>query len=276
MTLTGGPMGVSKDHRIRIISGHYGVGKSEFASNYALKLAAEGFKTVIVDLDIVNPYFTTRGISNQLAQAGIKVFGPSGGSTANDLPALPAEIHTIFGDDSIHAVIDLGGDRAGSKVLGRYRDFFERTGYDLFYCVNVNRPFSEDIDGVLSFYDDIENGTRLTINRLANTTHLLFETTPEEILKGETICTTLARMKNITYRYLVAAQWVLEGNPPFRTAAEEIFPISLTLRPDWLDYEKGFSIPSGPSGRKSPLSYTAVDGAFSKVEEKELDSGNVQ
>ena len=43
--------------RIQMITGHYGSGKTEYAVNLALRLAAEGKKTVLADLDIVNPYF---------------------------------------------------------------------------------------------------------------------------------------------------------------------------------------------------------------------------
>jgi len=37
------------DKRIRIITGHYGSGKTEFAVNYAIRLAKTGNKDAIVD-----------------------------------------------------------------------------------------------------------------------------------------------------------------------------------------------------------------------------------
>ena len=46
--------------RIRVIIGHYGSGKTEFAVNFAIKLAEEKKKTAIIDLDVVNPYFRSR------------------------------------------------------------------------------------------------------------------------------------------------------------------------------------------------------------------------
>ena len=36
--------------RIQMITGHYGSGKTEYAVNLALRLAAEGKKTVLADL----------------------------------------------------------------------------------------------------------------------------------------------------------------------------------------------------------------------------------
>ena len=51
------------DKRIRIIVGHYGSGKTEFAVNYAIKLSQElgsTRKVAIADIDVVNPYFRSR------------------------------------------------------------------------------------------------------------------------------------------------------------------------------------------------------------------------
>ena len=46
-----------EDKRIRIVTGHYGSGKTEFAVNYVINLAKSGKKAAIADLDIVNPIF---------------------------------------------------------------------------------------------------------------------------------------------------------------------------------------------------------------------------
>ncbi len=53
-------MNMLSDNRIRLIVGHYGSGKTEFAVNYTMKLAELGRKTAIADMDIVNPYFRSR------------------------------------------------------------------------------------------------------------------------------------------------------------------------------------------------------------------------
>ena len=45
--------------RITFITGHYGSGKSEFAVNLAISEGAN----MIVDLDIINPYFRSRELA---------------------------------------------------------------------------------------------------------------------------------------------------------------------------------------------------------------------
>ncbi|MEI3363656.1 MAG: hypothetical protein V8R75_14635 [Oscillospiraceae bacterium] len=57
-------------HRISIITGHYGTGKTEFAVNLAMAMAAEGQPVMMADLDIVNPYFRSRERRTMLEQAG--------------------------------------------------------------------------------------------------------------------------------------------------------------------------------------------------------------
>mgnify|MGYP003240578704 FL=1 len=46
-------------NRIHIFTGHFGSGKTEVALNFALQEKKKGEDVVIVDLDIVNPYFRT-------------------------------------------------------------------------------------------------------------------------------------------------------------------------------------------------------------------------
>ena len=61
--------------RIQMITGHYGSGKTEYAVNLALRLAAEGKKTVLADLDIVNPYFRSYEQTKRLEAAGMYTMG---------------------------------------------------------------------------------------------------------------------------------------------------------------------------------------------------------
>lgn len=47
---------LEKDKRVRIIAGHYGSGKTEFAVNYAVALSKNAPRVVLADLDIVNVF----------------------------------------------------------------------------------------------------------------------------------------------------------------------------------------------------------------------------
>ena len=76
------------DHkRVTLFAGHYGSGKTNIAVNYALLLAGEGKRTAIADLDIVNPYFRTKGSAAELAAAGIDLISPQFANSNLYLPA---------------------------------------------------------------------------------------------------------------------------------------------------------------------------------------------
>ena len=75
---------ISNDKRIRIIIGHYGSGKSEFAMNYVTKLREEiDGKIALSDLDVVNANREQTQTANQVIDhiksienaSGLKVTG---------------------------------------------------------------------------------------------------------------------------------------------------------------------------------------------------------
>ncbi len=100
--------------RINIFTGHFGSGKTEVAVNYAFEMARTGQRTAIVDLDIVNPFFRTADAKQKLENSGIKVVLPMYANTNVDVPALPAEINTLFERKDFKLVFDVGGDDLGS------------------------------------------------------------------------------------------------------------------------------------------------------------------
>ena len=114
--------------RITLFAGHYGSGKTNIAVNYAMRLADEGKKVCIADLDIVNPYFRTKDSEQELTEKGITLISPRYANTNVDLPALPAESYRIVQDRSIFGVVDIGGDDRGAYALGRFADAIKAEG----------------------------------------------------------------------------------------------------------------------------------------------------
>ena len=108
-------------HRVTIVTGHYGTGKTEFAVNLALALAAGGERVMLADLDIVNPYFRSRERRELLEEAGVRLVATPRALADADVPALPAELHTVLEDRSVRGVLDVGGDPSGARVLARFR-----------------------------------------------------------------------------------------------------------------------------------------------------------
>ena len=74
---------------VRVVTGHYGSGKTEVSVSLAMRLAAQGVPVALADLDVVNPYFRSREQADLMTAAGIRVISSSLGHTITlDLPAV--------------------------------------------------------------------------------------------------------------------------------------------------------------------------------------------
>lgn len=172
------------DRRISIFTGHFGSGKTEVAVNYALELAHRGSKTAIVDFDIVNPYFRTADARQILEDRGIWAVVPMYANTNVDVPALPAEINTLFEKKEYRVVFDVGGDDLGARVLSRYREDIVKDDYELFFVINTRRPMTDTLEKIFEMIGEIEASARLKVTSLVNNTNLLGATTAEDIEAG--------------------------------------------------------------------------------------------
>lgn len=61
------------DRIIEAYIGEYAGGKSEISINRALELKSQGRDVKLVDLDLVEPFYTLRPIKNQLEERGLEV-----------------------------------------------------------------------------------------------------------------------------------------------------------------------------------------------------------
>ncbi len=177
--------------RIKIITGHYGSGKTEYAVNLALHLAASGKKTSLADLDIVNPYFRSYEQSARLEKAGVQVIVTSCGGVA-DIPAINPAVLSIFQNDTITGVLDIGGDPIGARVLARFAPQLQKADFELLYVLNANRPETRDVDRAFAYMRGIEEQCLQKVTGIVNNTHLCGETTLEDILKGAKLAQELS------------------------------------------------------------------------------------
>ena len=68
---------------VTVITGHYGVGKTNLAINLALDARYAGMEVRVADLDIVNPYFRSSDYRRLLEDAGVQVI------TSGSIPTDP-------------------------------------------------------------------------------------------------------------------------------------------------------------------------------------------
>ncbi len=219
-----------------IITGHYGSGKTEFVVNYAMQMAKKNNqKIAVVDLDVVNPYFRSREKATLLEENGIEVLGSSLGNQHQslDMPALPAEINKYIENPAIYSIFDVGGDGEGARVLSRFSDKIKNAGYDMYIIVNANRPMTDHADKVISYISDIQRQSRLTINGLINNTHLIRETSEEDILRGYELVKNVSIKTGIPIIFNVIPNYLKIQN--IHSKIDKVFILDeLYMRPEWL------------------------------------------
>lgn len=158
--------------KITVITGHYGCGKTNVAVNIALKLAKEGKRVTVVDLDIVNPYFRTADFGELFEEKGIRLITPMYANSNLDIPALSFDLAAIVRGEG-YVVIDVGGDPEGAVALGRYGDLLKnRSDVRLYYVVNKYRYLTSTPKEAVGLLKEIEAALGLRCGGIINNSNL--------------------------------------------------------------------------------------------------------
>ena len=221
--------------RFLVITGNYGSGKTEISLNLALKASAEG-KTTLVDLDIVNPYFRSGEKAIEMEKAGIRVLMPTYAMTTVDIPALPAEIQSVFEVPSDRVIFDVGGDDTGAAALGRYYPSFMKNRENTLMALVVNcmRPLTMRDDDILDMAERIRNRGRLEIDLLINNTNLADETTPMMIEDGEKTVLRCAEKMGVK-RVITAGKTDILNRCRLQTP---LLAIERYMVPEWMVFQE--------------------------------------
>ena len=219
------------DHRLTIIIGAYGSGKSEIAVNMSLaqRRADPDGKLLIADMDIVNPFYRSADCAPELEKAGIKVISPMYAGSNVDAPVLPAEMFVIFDDDSYKGVFDIGGEDMGAVVLGSIKKRIEETDHAIYMAVNTLRPFTSDPAQIAQMTADLQAASGFPIDGYLNNTNLLSETTPEMVLEGEKMILEASKLTGVP----LVATCVMEGVGVEETLAPELFAMTRQIYYDY-------------------------------------------
>lgn len=224
---------IKDDKRVRLFIGHYGSGKSEVSINYVTRLreVVDG-EVALADLDVVNVYFRTREKKDLMRQLGITPIDSSIQTTTLDVPAVSAEVMRPLNDGKVNYVLDVGGDNVGGRVVGRFAEHFKSDNYDMFFVINANREKTQTANEVLGYIDAIEASSKLKVTGLVNNTHLLRETTVEDVLKGQEVAREVSKIKNIPIKYVCCIENLVDKLP--KDLEGDILPIKMYLREEWM------------------------------------------
>jgi hypothetical protein len=212
---------------IVIVTGQFGSGKTEIAMELARSAAIEGERTVLLDLDVVNPYFTSSAHCDELGRHGIKVVSPVFANTNVDVPAISGAARAALLDKDAAVIVDLGGDAVGAAVLGSMADALGRGGEAaLLLAVNVYRPFTQTPETIIKLIDAIQTRARLAVTGLINNANLLEQTNIGHLHHGEAVLSEVAKRTGIPVAYHSGTQAVLAQEGSGLSG----IPLVLTLR----------------------------------------------
>ena len=167
-------------HKITVISGHFGSGKTNVAVNLALDAARAGEQVCIADLDIVNPYFRTADNAEFLRTNGVKPLVPQNANTNVEIPTLPETLGEVFYGEG-RAIVDVGGDPEGAAALGCDRDRYEAAGYDMYFVCNFYRPATLCAEDALRLLRETELASGMRFCGIINNSNLGRLTEPSTV-----------------------------------------------------------------------------------------------
>lgn len=225
---------VADDRRIRIITGHYGSGKTEFAVNYVKKLreSVEG-KVAIADLDIVNVYFRSREKKEELEAEGIQVIASNLDTAVADVPAVSGAMTMPVINKDYQYVVDLGGNDVGTLVLGRIKPLLDHTEADFFMVVNAYRPNTSTPEGIIEQMENLEYAAGLKVTGFINNTNLVRETTAECLLHGDEVLKEVTKRTGVPVKYVSYVRDVMTEEIP-EGLSGELFPMEFNMRKTWM------------------------------------------
>ena len=218
--------------RYLVLTGNYGSGKTELALNLALQFSKQ-VQTTLVDLDIVNPYFRSGEKAEEMKAAGVRMLMPTYAMTTVDIPALPAEIQSVFEALSDRVIFDVGGDDTGAAALGRFYPSFmaRRAETKMIFIINCMRPLTKEADEIIDLAERIQNRGRLKIDMLINNTNLADQTEPAMIENGERITLACAEKLGV-HEVLTAGKEEVLARCSLSTPT---VAIQRYMAPEWMD-----------------------------------------
>lgn len=199
--------------KIIILIGNYGSGKTEIAMNLAVRAAAGGKRTQVVDLDKINDYFRMSDHVKLLEEKHIDVVSPTFAGQGVTQTSVSAAVASAFAQDWDLVIFDVGGDPAGAMSLARYHQDFaalEPGQLEVYDIVNVFCPMSETAEKIIKLKGDMEGFARQTVTGFVNNSNLLNFASADDLRRGYDVIREASDMSGIPVVYTTGRRQYLE------------------------------------------------------------------
>lgn len=173
--------------------GEYASGKSENAINRALSLIDQGQQVSLIDLDLVEPFYTLRPLKKELEALGLEVVAWETRETMGLGEAgsiLKPEMRWVLKRPG-HVIIDVGYGVSGSDIFNLLEGF-EESQLKILAVLNIARPMTSDTEEIIHYLEGF-----IRVDGLINNSHLGADTDLDIIRQGSDIVTEVSRRLGI-------------------------------------------------------------------------------
>ena len=102
----------------------------------------------------------------------------------------------------------------------------------MYFVVNNNRPLTFDSENAKEYMKTIEWTSRLKVTHLVSNTNMCYETTVDDILRGDKEVVKLAEETNLPYAYTVCRRDLVEDVEG--KVQGKLLPIDIYMNPPWI------------------------------------------
>lgn len=193
--LIDGIQGMGKLNRIiEAYVGEYASGKSEISINRALELRSQGRDVKLVDLDLVEPFYTLRPIKKRLEEEGLKVItmDSRGAVGIGETGALFHPEMKWALKDGGDVIFDVGYGVGGASALHLVEGASDEEALRIYAVVNVARPLTGSVEAIIEFVSSLGK-----VDGLINNSHLGKDTDLEIIREGAVLVSRAAKAMGI-------------------------------------------------------------------------------
>ena len=166
-----------------------------------------------------------------LKELGIDVISSCSGLEAADLPSISPDVFRAFHDSGLQVVFDVGGDPVGARALAGFRQQFQAAGYDMFFVLNTNRPFTQDVDSARKMLESIEAVSQLSVTGIVSNTHMGKETTPDDVIRGIEVSECLGKELDLPLMFACADHDVAKNVS--KSPGIRLVKLDLHMHPPW-------------------------------------------
>jgi len=199
--------------------GEYASGKSEIAVNRAVDLKKEGRYVTLVDLDLVEPFYTLRPIKRQLTETGIYVVAWETSETMGLGEAgslIKPEMRWVLrrpGD----IILDIGYGVEGAKVLNLIEGAADNKNLQVFVVLNIGRPMTDNVKDIVEYVKELG-----IVHGLINNSHLGDDTSVDFVQQGAKVITEAALVLGLPviatyidrkFEFEINSKMDIKGNP---------------------------------------------------------------